>query len=801
MTAIEKDILEKEELLAKIPEILPILPVKDTVVFPTTISPILVAKERSLKLVNDALVGDRLIGLVALKNTSEENSGPENNYSVGTVGRIQQFLKTPDGTIQLLIAGIERIRIVEYTQTEPYFKGRIEIFPDEDTEKSIELEALIRNLQGLFQKFVSLSPHLPEDTVIVAINIEDSRQLLYFIASFIKTDLVQKQEFLELKRIREKIERLTSLLTREIEVLELGKKIQTEAQEEMKKSEKEYILRQQLRAIQKELGEEDKELSDIKNLHEKVIEAKMSQEAEKEAFKELGRLEKMSPASAEYSVIKTYLDWLIYLPWAKTTAGKIDIGHTKKVLDEDHYDLEKVKERILEYLAVRKLGEERRKPEETSFQKEPILCFIGPPGVGKTSLAQSIAKALGRKMVRISLGGLSDEAEIRGHRRTYIGALPGRIIQMIRRVESRDPVFVFDEIDKLRSDWRGDPASALLEVLDPEQNRDFRDNYLDVAFDLSSVMFITTANQLDPIPPALRDRLEVLFLPGYTEDEKVMIAKRYLISKQTKANSLTEEEILFDDDALKTMISDYTREAGVRNLEREIANVCRKIAKEVAEKKKKTFRIKKKDIHEYLGKPRFFSEVAERTGKTGIATGLAWTPAGGDILFVEATKMPGKKSLILTGQLGDVMQESAKAALSYIRSKAEELGIDKDFFEQSDIHIHVPAGAISKDGPSAGITIAVAIASLFTGRPVRPDVAMTGEITLRGKVLPIGGVKEKVLAALRAGIHTVILPERNRMDIDEISKEQKKKIKFIFIENIDQGIKAAFLPVKKPLRK
>lgn len=801
MSALNREVLEKKEILSQIPEYLPILPLKEIVVFPTTVSPIIVGKERSIKLVNDVLVGDRILGLVAQKKDIAEWVGPEDNFSIGTVAKIQQFLKTPDGTIQLLVAGIERIRILEYTQLDPYPKGRIEVIPDEDEEKSLELEAMIRNLQGLFQRFVSLSPYLPEDTVIIAMNIEDPRQLVYFIASFIKIDLIQKQEFLEITKIREKIERLTSFLNREIEILELGKKIQSEAQEEMKKSEREYILRQQLRAIQKELGEEDKELSEIKNLKEKISDAKMTPEAEKEALREISRLEKLSPASAEYPVIKTYLDWLTSLPWAKTTAGKIDISYTRKVLDEDHYNLEKVKDRILEYLAVKKLGEERRAPEEPSLMKEPILCFVGPPGVGKTSLAQSIARALGRKIVRISLGGLSDEAEIRGHRRTYIGAMPGRIIQMIRRVESRDPVFVLDEIDKLRADWRGDPASALLEVLDPEQNREFRDNYLDVAFDLSKVMFITTANQIDSIPPALLDRMEVLSIPGYTEQEKIRIAQRYLIPKQIKAHSLTEEEIVFEEDAVRMIINEYTREAGVRNLEREIANVCRKIAKEVAEGKEKGYHIKRENIQEYLGKPRFFPEVAERIDRTGIATGLAWTPTGGDILFVEATKMPGKKALTLTGQLGEVMQESAKAALSYIRSKAEELGIEKDFFEKSDIHIHVPAGAISKDGPSAGITIAVAIASLFTGKPVRHDVAMTGEITLRGKVLPIGGVKEKVLAALRAGITTVILPERNRIDVDEISEDLRKEINFIFIENIDQAIESALLPQKNPSRK
>jgi ATP-dependent Lon protease len=637
---------------------------------------------------------------------------------------------------------------------------------------------------------VSLTPNMPEELSAAALNIEDPRQLAYLVATNIRLDLAQRQEILETDSVHDKLAKIMQYLNREVEVLELGRKIQGQARDQMQKAEREYLLRQQLSAIRKELGEEADEGSEIKNLREKIELAKLPAEAEKEAKRELGRMEKLSAASPEYSVIRTYLEWMTILPWNKTTATAIDIAKAKATLEEDHYDLEKVKNRILEYLSVKKLGEERG-AQEGIKTREPILCFVGPPGVGKTSLGQSIARALGRKFMRQSFGGLHDEAEIRGHRRTYIGAMPGRIIQALKRVETRDPVIMLDEVDKIGADWRGDPSSALLEVLDPEQNKDFRDNYLDVPFDLSKVMFITTANQLETIPPPLLDRMEVLHLPGYTEHEKLKIAQKYLIPKEIKANALKPEEIVIEEDALRGIIKDYTREAGVRNLEREIANVCRKVAKSIAEGKPSPMTVRTEDLHEYLGNPRFFAETAIMIDRPGVVTGLAWTPTGGDILFVEATKMPGNKQLTLTGQLGDVMKESAQAALSYVRSQADALGINKDFFEKTDIHIHVPAGAIPKDGPSAGVTMTTAIVSMLTGKLAKHDVAMTGEITLRGKVMPIGGVKEKVLAAKRAGIKTVILPEKNKNDLEDVPEDLRKEMNFIFVDTIDQVIKNA----------
>jgi ATP-dependent Lon protease len=610
------------------------------------------------------------------------------------------------------------------------------------------------------------------------------------VGTNIRLDLAQRQEILEINPVSEKMNRMIQHLNREIEVLELGRKIQGQARDQMQKAEREYILRQQLSAIKKELGEDVDEGNEAKTIREKLEQAKLPPEAEKEAKRELSRLEKLSPTSPEFSVIRTYLEWMTSLPWNAQSASAIDIGKARTTLDEDHYGLEKVKDRILEYLSVKKLGEERGAQEGTKV-REPILCFAGPPGVGKTSLGQSIARALDRKFVRLSLGGLHDEAEIRGHRRTYIGAMPGRIIQVLKRVETRDPVIMLDEVDKVGKDWRGDPSSALLEVLDPEQNKDFRDNYLDVPFDLSKVMFITTANQLETIPPPLLDRMEVLQLPGYTEHEKLNIARKYLIPKEIKANALKEEEIAIEDGAVRGIIKDYTREAGVRNLEREIANVCRKVAKSIAEKKPTPITVTEQNLHDFLGNPRFFAETAVMIDRPGVVTGLAWTPVGGDILFVEASLMPGNKQLTLTGQLGDVMKESAQAALSYVRSHAEELGITKDFYEKADIHIHVPAGAIPKDGPSAGVTMTTALVSLLSGRIARSDVAMTGEITLRGKVMPIGGLKEKVLAARRAGITTVILPQRNMNDLEDVPEDLRKEMTFVPVERIDQVIASA----------
>lgn len=791
MEVVREDASEKAP---SIPEEIPLLPLRDTVVYPLTVYPLVIGKEKSIRLINEVTVGDKILGLTAQKRPDIDAAGTEDIYTVGTMARILQMIKVPDGTLRVLVQGIERISILEFIQTEPYIKARIKAIP-EKSEKTVENEALMRGVAEVFQRMVSLSPNMPEELSSAALSIDDPRQLAYLIATNIRLDLAQRQEILELDDVSDKLKKIMQYLNREVEVLELGRKIQGQARDQMQKAEREYLLRQQLAAIRKELGEEGDEGSEIKSLREKIDNAKMPPEAEKEARRELGRMEKLSPTSPEYSVIRTYLEWMTSLPWNKTSSSTIDIAKARATLDEDHYDLEKVKDRIIEYLAVKKLGDERGL-QEGGKVREPILCFAGPPGVGKTSLGQSIARALDRKFMRLSLGGLHDEAEIRGHRRTYIGAMPGRIIQALKRVETKDPVIMLDEVDKIGADWRGDPASALLEVLDPEQNKDFRDNYLDVPFDLSKVMFITTANQLETIPAPLLDRMEVIKLPGYTEHEKLNIAKKYLIPKEIKANALREDEIIIEDDAVMRIIKDYTREAGVRNLEREIANVCRKVTKAVAEGKDTPITITAENLHEYLGKPRFFAETAGMIDRPGVVTGLAWTPVGGDILFVEATKMPGNKQLTLTGQLGDVMKESAQAALSYVRSQAEALGIPKDFFEKTDIHIHVPAGAIPKDGPSAGVTMATAIVSLLTGRPARPDVAMTGEITLRGKVMPIGGVKEKVLAAKRAGINTVILPEKNRNDLDDVPEELRKTMKFVFVETIDQVIEEAL--VKEP---
>ncbi len=785
-----EEIKESEvDKLPTVPEELPLLPLKDTVVYPLTVYPLVIGKERSVRLINDVTVGDKILGLTAQKKPETEASGLDDIYAVGTMARILQMIKVPDGTLRVLVQGIERIKITTFTQTDPFIRARVTALPDKG-EKTVELEALMRGVSEVFQKMVSLTPNMPEELSAAAINIDDARQLAYLIATNVKLDLSRRQEILETDSVEKKLSMLMQHLNREVEVLELGRKIQGQARDQMQKAEREYLLRQQLSAIRKELGEEADEGSEIKSLREKIDEAKMTPEAEKESKRELSRMEKLSASSPEYSVIRTYLEWMTGLPWSKTSSSPIDITKAGATLDEDHYDLEKVKGRILEYLAVKKLGQERGAQEGTRV-REPILCFVGPPGVGKTSLGQSIARALDRKFMRMSLGGLHDEAEIRGHRRTYIGALPGRIIQTIKRVETRDPVIMLDEVDKVGADWRGDPSSALLEVLDPEQNKDFRDNYLDVPFDLSKVMFITTANQLDTIPAPLLDRMEVLHLPGYTEQEKLNIAKKYLVPKEIRANALKPEEITFQDDSIAGIIKDYTREAGVRNLEREIANVCRKVAKAVAEGKPTPITIEAKSLHDYLGNPKFFAETAIRIDRPGVVTGLAWTPTGGDILFIEATMMPGNKQLTLTGQLGDVMKESAQAALSYVRSQTDTFGINKDFFEKTDIHIHVPAGAIPKDGPSAGVTMTTAIVSLLTGKVAKHDVAMTGEITLRGKVMPIGGVKEKVLAARRAGIKTVILPEKNKNDLDDVPEDLRKEMKFIFVDTIDQVIDAA----------
>ncbi|MGE5618382.1 MAG: endopeptidase La [Sphingomonadaceae bacterium] len=774
----------------------PVLPLKDTVVYPLTVVPLGVGQERSLRLVDDVAARDRLIGLVAQRQAETQLAGPGDVFEVGTLGKIHQLLKMPDGTIRLVMQGLQRIRILEYTQEQPYLAAKVQAMPESE-EDNVEVEAMARNVVSLFQQLVNLSPYLPDELVAAAMNVEGPRQLAYFVAMNLRLELEQRQEFLEIDSVAQKLRILTTYLNKELEVLELGRKIQSEAQEQMTKAQRDYYLREQLKAIQKQLGEESPEEAEIRDLREKVEKSGMPEEARREAERELSRLEKIPSASPEHGVIRNYLDWLTALPWTVSTGKTIDVAEARRILDEDHYDLEKVKDRILEYLAVRKLREERQGEDgvDAAAMKEPILCFVGPPGVGKTSLGQSIARAMGRKFIRQSLGGVRDEAEIRGHRRTYIGAMPGRILQAIRRAESNDPVFMMDEVDKIGADWRGDPSSALLEVLDPEQNKDFRDHYVDVPFDLSKVMFITTANTLETIPPPLRDRMEILQLSGYTEEEKVQIAKRYIVAKQMKAHGLKIDEVTIEDEALRTIVRDYTREAGVRNLEREVATVYRKAAREIAEGVAAAVVVTPEKVREYLGRPRHFAEVAERVDRPGVVTGLVWTPVGGEIVFVEAVAMPGNKGLRLTGQLGDVMKESAEAAYSCVRSRVAQLGVPADFFDKHEVHIHVPAGAQPKDGPSAGVTMATALASIVTGRSVRHDVAMTGEITLLGKVLPIGGLKEKVLGAHRAGITTIILPKRNEADLEDLPPELRERMEFVPVESIDEVLDRALVPV------
>ncbi len=783
-----------------IPAELPILPLKNTAVFPLTVLPLVVQKPRSVRLVDDVVIGDRMVGLVALRNPEVDEPTPADLYSMGTVAIIHRMARAPDGTLHIIVQGLERIRITEFTQTEPYMRGKVETVPD-IVEKGMEMEALVRSTIDLFRRLVSLAAYLPEEVIANALNTDDPRQLAYLVATSTRMDLATRQEILELDSVSAKLRKLVAVLSREVEVLELGKKIQSDAQSGMEKLQREYFLREQLKAIKKELGEEDEQAAEIRELREKIEAAGMPEEAKKEALRELERLSSLPPAAAEYSVIRTYLGWLIDLPWQKTTKDNLDIQEARRVLDEDHHDLERVKERIIEFLAVRKLRQERAQAEgegsETGdrIRRERegvILCFVGPPGVGKTSLGRSIARALGREFIRQSLGGVHDEAEIRGHRRTYVGAMPGRIIQAIRRVGSRNPVFMLDEVDKIGSDFRGDPASALLEVLDPEQNREFRDNYLDVPFDLSQVMFIATANVLDTIPAPLRDRMEIIQLSGYAEDEKLAIARNYLIPRQIRENGLRSEEISFEDDALRRIIREYTREAGVRELERQIGMICRKVATRVAAGASEQVVVTADAVPDYLGKPIYFYEAAERTQVPGVAIGLAWTPTGGDILFIEATKMKGNKGFITTGQLGEVMRESAQAALSYVRSKARELGIDEDAINNLDIHLHVPAGAIPKDGPSAGVAMATALASLLKGVPVRSELGMTGEITLRGQVLPVGGIKEKVLAAHRAGLKIVCLPRRNAKDLDELPEAVRNEMQFVLVDRVEQVFDVAF---------
>ncbi len=777
----DKEEKGRDERIA-VPSELPILPLRGTVLYPDLILPIMVGRKRSVKLIDDAMDANRIIGIVTQKRSEIEDPKESDLYSVGVAALILRMIRELDGSQRVIVQGVSRIKVREYIQRDPYYKARVEVL-EEGYATGVEIEALMMNLKNLFQRAVELAPYLTSELGGMVNNIKSPSILADLIASNLNVSTHEKQAILETVDVRERLTKVHLILNKEVQVLELGNKIQSQVKEDMDRTQREYYLREQLKAIKKELGELDDHSSEIKELREKIKKAKMPPEVVAAAEKELDRLSKIPPASAEYTVSRTYLDWLVELPWSISTEDNLEIQNAQKTLDEDHYDLEKVKKRILEYLAVRKLKAD---------MKGPILCFVGPPGVGKTSLGKSIARAMGRKFIRISLGGVRDEAEIRGHRRTYVGALPGRIIQGVKKAGSNNPVFMLDEVDKIGMDFRGDPSSALLEVLDPEQNFSFSDHYIDLPFDLSKVMFITTANVLDTIPPPLRDRMETLELPGYSEEQKMMIAKQFLIPKQISEHGLTSEHIEFQEEAIQTIISSYTREAGVRNLEREIAAICRGVAKDVASgNSHEKVIISQENLHKFLGPVKFFPEVAERTSEPGVATGLAWTPTGGDIIFVEATKMRGEKGLTLTGQLGDVMKESAQAALAYVRSKAKELGIEEDFFSKHDIHIHVPAGAIPKDGPSAGITMFVALTSLLTNKPVRNDVAMTGEITLRGLVLPVGGIKEKVLAGMRAGIKTIILPKKNEKDLEEIPEHIRNQMNFKFIQKMDEAIELA----------
>lgn len=783
----EIDTLEDRDI--EIPTSLPILPVRDVVIFPYMILPLFVGRDISIKAIEQAVGENKLILLVSQKDINIENPTIDDLYKVGTVGTILRMLKLPDGRLKILIQGLSKARVTEFSQSEPYYIGKIEkIVESEDIEISLEIEALMRTVKEFVDKSLALGKSFLPDIIVLIENIEEPGRLADLVASNLGLKADQAQELLEEKDPLKRLKKISDILSREVELLLVQQKIQSDVKGEIDKTQREYFLREQLKAIQKELGEIDEKTEEIMDLREKIEKAKMPEKTEKEAIKQINRLEKMHTDSAEAGTIRTYVDWLIELPWSKSTKDKLDIKRAKKILDEDHYDLEKVKERILEYLGVRKLKDK---------MKGPILCFVGPPGVGKTSLGKSIARALGREFYRMSLGGMRDEAEIRGHRRTYVGAMPGRVIQGIKTSGNNNPVFMLDEVDKIGMDFRGDPASALLEVLDPEQNFAFVDHYLGVPFDLSNVMFITTANQMDPIPSPLRDRMEVLYLSGYTAEEKVGIAKNYLIPKQFEEHGLTDKNIKINDNALLKVVTSYTLEAGVRNLEREIAHLCRKVARKIAEGKIKKYVISDKSLSKYLGVPKFLPEEEIKKDEVGLATGLAWTEAGGDIIYIEATIMKGKGGLTLTGQLGDVMQESAHAARSYIRSKAKSLGVSTSMFLNNDIHIHVPAGAIPKDGPSAGITLATALASVFSGKAVRKSIAMTGEVTLLGNVLPIGGLKEKTLAAKRMGIHKVIIPKRNEKDLEDIPKYIKKDMQFIPVETMDEVLKHALKPKSK----
>ncbi len=794
---IEQAIRERQD--QPVPGALPVLPLQDMVPFPDTLTPLAVGRPRSMRLVNEVLSGERMLAMVASKNPEAEEPGPDELYDVGVAGVVARMLKVPDGSIRILVQGTERVRLTDYVAEEPYLIARIEPLPDV-VEPSPELEALTHNVQRTFSEIIEQIPYLPEELQLAVANLDDPSALAHLIAGALRISTEEKQELLEQVDVGKRLRRLSEILARELEVVQLGTKIQSQVESEIDKGQREFYLREQLKAIQQELGEGDEQQAEINELRERIEQANLPEAARKQADRELGRLERLPPAAAEYGVIRTYLEWLVELPWDKETEDDLDLPHAREVLDADHYDLERVKDRILEYLAVRQLQTKRAtstasRAGVSRSAKGPILCFVGPPGVGKTSLGQSIAKSLGREFERISVGGVRDEAEIRGHRRTYVGALPGVIIRALRDAGTRNPVFMIDEIDKMGADFRGDPASAMLEVLDPSQNQSFRDHYLDLEFDLSDVLFIATANTLDTVPIPLQDRMEVIQLAGYTADEKLHIAKRYLVPRQIEQNGLARSQISFADSALKAIIDEYTREAGVRNLEREIGSICRKVARQIAEGEvKRKVTVSAKRARELLGKRRFFAEQRRRTKLPGVATGLAWTPVGGEVLFVEATAMPGDGKLTITGQIGEVMRESAQAALSWVRGHLDRLPseVPEDWFATHDIHIHVPAGAVPKDGPSAGVAMAVALVSLVTGKPVSSDVAMTGEVTLTGQVLPIGGLKEKALAAERAGIKRVLVPARNEGDVAEIPDRQREGLEFVLLDTIEDALAGAF---------
>jgi ATP-dependent Lon protease len=769
---------------------LPLLPLQEMVVFPDTMMPLAIGQERSIRLVDDVVAADQELALVSVKTPDVEEPGLADLYEIGTAAEVHKLIRIPDGTLRVLVQGLRRIRLVEPAQSDPYLSAVFEDVPDVDPGTP-EVEALTRTVQGLFGRIIGLVPYLPDELQLAAANVDDPNALTHLVASTLRIKTEEKQGLLELSDVEERLRRVAAILNRELEVFELGSKIQSQVQSEMEKGQREYFLRQQLKAIQEELGEADEQQAEVNELRERLEQLQLPEEVDRAVHRELGRLEKLPPAAAEYGVIRTYIDWILSLPWGKQTEDNLDLEHAQAILDEDHFDLDKVKERIVEYLAVSKLKDDL---------SGPILCFVGPPGVGKTSLGQSIARALGRKFVRISVGGVRDEAEIRGHRRTYIGALPGTIIRAIRDAETMNPVFLIDEIDKLGADYRGDPASAMLEVLDPEQHAAFRDHYLDLPFDLSKVLFICTANQLETIPPPLLDRMDVISLSGYTEEEKFAIARRYLVPKQLAAHGLGKSKAAITDAAIRLVVREYTREAGVRNLERQLAALCRKAAREIAEGRARRVTIGDKRVRASLGPRRFSGEVRKRTSEPGVATGLAVTPVGGDVLFVEATAYPGKGRLKVTGQLGEVMQESAQAAHSWAWSSAEELGLDPEWFARNDVHVHVPAGAQPKDGPSAGVAIATAIVSVAANRPVSSDVAMTGEITLTGQVLQIGGVREKTLAAQRAGVKKVVLPRENEPDLADVPDEVKAELEFVLADEAEQVLAAAFdgaLPARR----